>query len=244
MADVLYILGDGAADIDDRPLRWSLRSLAKHARGLGRVIVAGYPPKWLSKEVVVLSIPDEPGCGKQTNIALCAIKAARAAKIEGLYLYSSDDHYLLQDADLRAWPRYFTGDIRNERDGEYGRSLEETRRFLESQGLPSGRRACVHMNTWMDARDLDEAERLVREGARHSRLGIEPACVFNALYEVRGGAGHVLYMHDRKAARARSCETKVKRGRPAFSTTPEAERDPVVVAWMEAHYPAPSRWEK
>jgi len=242
--DVLYVVGRGAKDIDDRPLRWSLRSLAKHARGIGRVIVAGYPPEWLSPEAVAVPVPDEPGMGKQASIALCAIKAARAAGIGGAFLYSSDDHYLLADADLRWWPRYYTGEMETSAVSGHARSLVETRRFLASRGLPSWRRACVHLDTWMDGADLDRAEALVRDGAAVSRLGLEPTCVFNALYEARGGAGHELYMHDRKANAARDCDVKVGRRRPGFSTTPEAERDPGVVAWMEAQFGEKSKWER
>ena len=54
MADVVYILGGGAKAIDDRPLRWSLRSLAKYAANVDRVIVVGQIPKWLSAKALVV----------------------------------------------------------------------------------------------------------------------------------------------------------------------------------------------
>ncbi len=264
--DVVYVVGRGAKDIGDRPLRWSLRSLARHAANVGRVIVAGEPPAWLSDRAVALPIPDEPGFCKQTNIALCAIKAARAAGIDGPFLYSSDDHYFLPNSadpgllrpgqtgdspagkhDLRRWPRYFTGDLPTRGATDYECSLAATRRFLRARGLPSSRRACAHIDTWMDGRDLDEAERLVREGARSSRLGLEPTCVFNALFEARGGGAsgaYVRYTHDLKVRTAADCQFKLDHARPQFSTSPASERDPGVIAWMDEHFPEPSPWER
>lgn len=59
MTDILYILGHGADKIDNVPLRWSLRSLAKHATNVGRVIVAGNIPAWLSDEVVKVPIDED-----------------------------------------------------------------------------------------------------------------------------------------------------------------------------------------
>jgi len=129
----------------------------------------------------------------------------------------------------------------------YERSLAATRRFLRARGLPSSRSAYAHLDTWMDGRDLDEAERLVREGARSSRLGLEPTCVFNALFEERGGGAsgaYVHYSHDLKARTAADCQFKLDHARPQFSTSPASERDPGVIAWMSRHFPDPSPWER
>lgn len=252
--DVLYVVGPGARDIDNRPLRWSLRALARYGRNVGRVIVAGQPPPWLSDKAIALPIPDERGFRKQTNIALVAIKAARLAGLERAFLYSSDDHYLARSADLAAWPRYYTGEIAStavdfiaetgRSPSAYERSLIATRLFLSSQGLPATRRACLHLDTWMDPAFLDRAEELVRRGARSSGIGLEPSCVFNALYEARGGGGHVLYRGDRKIRTAKDCDAKLAAGLPGFSTTPASERSASVVAWMSRHFPEPSPWER
>ena len=286
--DVLYVVGDGSKDIDDLPLRWSLRSLSKYAADIGRVIVAGKPPDWLSDEVVAIYVEDEPGLRKQTNIALCAIKAARAAKLVRPFLYSSDDHYLLPPKptrigfrkseprhDFARWPRYYTGEIpqtaieyicdTGQNPGAYGASLIATRLFLHSQGLVASRRACLHLNTWWDPIDLDKAETLVRRGVKCSPLGLEPSCVFNALWETRRqrknrekgfpvplavkppddcDGGYVNYPADRKIRTVEDIESKIERGLPGFSTTPASERDPDVMAWMNAYYSEPSPWEE
>ena len=87
----------------------------------------------------------------------------------------------------------------------------------------------------------------MREGARSSRLGLEPTCVFNALFESRGGGAsgrYVHYTHDLKAQDAAHCQIKLDRARPGFTTSPEAERSASVVAWMEEHFPEPSPWER
>ena len=81
MTDIVYILGDGAAAIDDRPLRWSLRSLEKFATNVGRVVVCGRIPEWLSDEVVkVPSAETVRKRGKGWNILYGYRDAVEGAK--------------------------------------------------------------------------------------------------------------------------------------------------------------------
>ena len=83
MTDILYIMGHGADGVDNLPLRWSLRSLAKHASNVGRVIVAGHIPKWLSDEVVKFSFDDSNmGSGRQWRILRTEIAAVRGLNLK------------------------------------------------------------------------------------------------------------------------------------------------------------------
>ena len=253
MTDIVYIVGDGAKDIDDRPLRWSLRSLAKHARNVGRVIVVGHIPDWLSAEVV--KVPNEAQWkeSKHWNILDSEIKAVRTLGLDEPFLYSSDDHYLVADADMDAWPRYCKpGELPTEASlrkkgippSMYTMSLLKTRNALSREGL-AVRRYPVHLNTWMDPALVDDVAAFVDKYRRVSVFGLEPQSIWGSLWEKRNpDAKWTAYAHDGKVRRPADVEAKIAAGLPAFSTTDSAERDPKFVAWMDARFPDKSKWEK
>jgi len=263
MTDIVYILGDGAAAIDDRPLRWSLRSLEKFATNVGRVVVCGRIPEWLSDEVVkVPSAETARKRGKGWNILYGYRDAVEGAGLADPFLYSSDDHYLSRPADLDKWPRFVNAGRMGGtllKYGEYaarrGRmpdlyqlSLVKTGDLLRENGLPA-RDVAIHLNTWTDPQDVAPAIALAESAKGRTRFGFEATCVLNALYERRmAQAGetpvYASYWWDAKASSAKDCADKVAKGLPGFSTTPAAERDARVVAWMDAFYNVPSKWER
>lgn len=257
MVDVLYLLGGGACDIDNRPLRWSLRSLAKHAKNVGRVIVCGYIPDWLSDEVVKVDCGPVPGLGKHWNMLNGIHEAAEQAKIEGDFLVSSDDHYLCKDCDLTEWPRYWRGcnlptveyaKRKRGRISDYCKNLIKTSCILNQNGL-STRAACLHLNTWANPVDVNAAWEFANNNKRLTAHGFEPTCLINAMFEKRmAEAGitpeYTAYKNDWKVTAFPDCEQKIKDGLPGFSTTPAAEKDEWLVEWMNNYYSEPSKWEK
>ena len=68
--DIVYVIGGGKSSHGDIEMRMSLRSICKHGIGIGKVIVAGTPPDWLSKEVVQVCVSDCFGY-KHNNILRC-----------------------------------------------------------------------------------------------------------------------------------------------------------------------------
>lgn len=187
MTDVLYIVGQGSKN-GNVELRWSLRALAKHARNLGRVVVAGYPPKWLSKDVVRIRVQDIPGADyKHRNILAAILAAIDCGAVRGKFLYSSDDHYLVKDVDLDSYPVWFKrpklrslADMR--RDGvppsSYRLSLAGTRCALETAGYEAVEYSC-HANTWMDSADAKTVRSVAADGDMLGlRYGYEPTCLF------------------------------------------------------------------
>jgi len=260
--DIVYILGDGAADNGDMPLRWSLRSLEKFGTGIDRIIVCGHIPNWLSDEVVKIPIDrnSEHG-GKSWNILYAYRTAIERAGIFRPFLYSSDDHYLCRPSNMRRWPRYYNKGkwngqlisyaeyIRqyNQLPIRYQVSLFKTYEILRENGL-SCRRACVHLNTWADPEDIYSAIDLAEKYETRTIDGFEPTCLINAFYEKRMAEKGVVstfrpYIHDDKVNTVEDCLEKIKLNVPGFSTSQKAETDPVVIEWMNGFYDRPSRWE-
>ena len=251
MTDVVYVIGGGQAGVDDSlPLRWSLRSLAKHASNVGRVIIVGVIPKWLTKEAIVVPTRlTSLGYGsrdKPWNIMYGYVMAVFRLGLDRPFLCSSDDHYFSAPADLDRWPRYFRGELPTKPSGAgwYSRSLVDTRKLLAAHGL-STRRACLHLNTWADPKDVVSGLAFAERYAQRLPYGAEATCVFNAFYEKRAGSeGFVDYPFDSKVFNAADCQAKVDSGRPQFTTAPSAERRSDVIDWMAREYPDPSPWEQ
>lgn len=257
MTDVLYILGKGADIIDNLPLRWSLRSLEKHASNVGRVVVAGNIPDWLSDEVVKIPIDDQEQSedGKNRRIFSCLVRAVAEAGLLKPFLYSSDDHYFVRAADLDSWPHYCHkdslhtmktfGDKYKRMPSMYELSLIKTRHLLEEENLPASRRCCLHLNTWIDPVDVATAQDIVNRHKTETKYGFEGHCILGALYASRNPKTEwVEYDKDSKVQTTKDITQKLRRRVPQFSTSPKVETDAKVVKKMNALFPEPCKYEK
>lgn len=251
--DVLYVVGTGSGH-DNCELRWSLRSLDMFAENLGRVVVAGYPPEWLSAEVVRVDVPDDPGAAyKHVNIMNCILECCRRGVVRGEFLYSSDDHFLCRQVDLDAYPYFYKSDSLLtaedlERQGRrltpYRQSLAETRVVLEANGYEP-REWSGHVNTHMDAQDAPEVARLVEFARdRGFRMGLEPTCCFMAVRHRRSPVVPT-FRADVKAKAFRTPAEFVAHvgGRDAFSIGDRVFSDPVFAQSMDMTYDEKSRFE-
>lgn len=184
--DVLYVVGKGSKHDNDE-LRWSLRSIEKFGKNLGRVIVAGEPPEWLSGEVIKVGIEDI--CKqKQKNIMNCVLSVIESGIVQGEFLYSSDDHFMTFDMDFDNYPYYIKRELptmekvvnvhdeKKEKFKPYWFSLSETRNVLKRNGYGTIDFS-QHCNTHMHTDDYEEVVRLC-EQKPEAILGYEPTCMF------------------------------------------------------------------
>ena len=237
MTDVLYVVKG-----DSEELRYSLRSLARHGMNVGRVVVAGTDlPRWLSDNVVRVDVPS-PFDRKQKNIMLAVLEAMRRRVMDRPFLYSSDDHYLFDAADLDAFP-WFVRPYGYPKDGAnaYRWSVVEAGRLLAANGLPSSRRLDGHWNTHVDPADLAAVERMVA-GYERSKYGVEPTTLFVGLGLARG-AGSPVERQDCKLKDDSADFAAVARDLGTFSAI-KLERMPRFRAWLGEQFPEPCRWEK
>ena len=171
--DVVYLLGCGSSR-GDAELRWSLRSIAKHARNLGRVVVVGEKPGWVDWTRVEHVPFEEKGPSKHHNMAAKVMAVIDEGVVDRGFLLSSDDHVYIADADFDRYPVYFRGDLKSEAEygdspvSKYRRSLVDTKRVLEEFGYPS---MCFHghVNTHIEPECADAVREMlaVEPGARY-----------------------------------------------------------------------------
>ena len=246
MTDVLYTLGPDSGH-DNQELRWSLRSVAMFGRNVGRVIVAGYPPDWLSDEVVRFPVERPEGLRKDAVIFHNVMSAIDAGVVSWTFLLSSDDHFLTAPCDFDAtplWAREKDGapvsipPYANGRGGnDYRLVLDQTRRVLLAAGYGIAK-TNPHRNTVIDYRLAPELKRL-RDAAPDKSVGIEINCAMgNLRHDVMGVPFRL--MKDWKVRHLRT--DAVAAG--AFSIRDAAFDDPAFVAYMGSLFREPCVYER
>lgn len=106
--DVMYIVGDGSKH-DNFELRHSLRALDKFGRNVGRVIVAGVPPAFLSRKVERVEIAPYDGLpGRNRRIIKNVVEGVLGADLRGDFILGIDDVFLVAPTNLAALPTYIS----------------------------------------------------------------------------------------------------------------------------------------
>lgn len=242
--DVLYVVGPDSGH-ENRELRWSLRSLERFGRNVGRVVVAGYPPGWLAPCVARLPVERRETRSKFRNIFDCVLAAIEDGAVRGEFLYSSDDHFLAAPFDLDATPFYLRAPILPELgrphrgEQKYRAHLENTRNALLACGY-GARETCVHANTRLHAADAAEALRVADASAR-PRLGVETTCVFQ---NVRAAREALPWTVARDVRKGPGFDPEGARRRGIFTCCDENFDEPAFLRFMEAEFGRPSRYEK
>lgn len=139
--DVLFVVDKGR----ERNLRYALRSLDKYGNGIGRVVVAGYPPAWLSDDVIAVPV-EQNYSSPYRNVLYTISRAIDIAGLSGHFLLAHDDFLLIRPTDMFNYPFYFRGyGIYGDEEQKTGmpkfehwkRVLNKTRRCLAHLGLPT-----------------------------------------------------------------------------------------------------------
>ena len=110
--DILYLVGNNTI-CNFADLRFSLRSLEKHGKNVGKVYMCGYIPSFISDAVIKIPVDILPANNqkeKNKNIFRQLVYAVQNSDIgkndDGEFLISMDDHYLLSDVDFENYPYY------------------------------------------------------------------------------------------------------------------------------------------
>ena len=185
--DVLYIVGNRLSQWNNNELRYSLRSIAKNAKGLGRVFIAGYVPEFVDQEAVTCVRVKDQSNVKHVNILRAIDTAIKQTDIgkddDGWFLYSSDDHFYIRETDFAHYPIYWRGEElpkevkKGDGAASYHTTLVSTRKLLEWCGLPTKHMAW-HGNTYFNAALWKEERfQFLLRNAYEMPEGGEPTCM-------------------------------------------------------------------
>lgn len=230
--DAVYILGTGSVD-NNLELRYSLRSMAKHAPWIRKVWVVGSNPEFLSDEVGFIGAGDDFKHTKDANLIHKAVKACKHEGVAEDFLLCSDDQVVTRPVSIGdfepRWLRTWREDDAEWYDQSvWHRRLRETlRRFGEGAKYWQ-----PHIWTPMNKRNLlDMAERYSWQ--------TEESCTIMSLYfnHVRA-AGRKNFDHVYVGANAEMpATTHVAYGEKAF-------KDGAFRAALQSAFPEKCKYER
>lgn len=130
--DILYIAG-GKERETEQMLRFSLRSIAKYGRNVGKVFVCSPEPFDLNVEPIIVPRRYK----EKAKDIMWAIENCMDY-VGDEFLYSSVDHFYVRETDFENYPYYYRGELPTEYGAEsdhYLHHLVDTRNFLKECGL-------------------------------------------------------------------------------------------------------------
>ena len=243
--DILYLVGPDSGH-DNRELRWSLRSVAKFAAPVGRVIVAGYPPEWLSDEVVRFPTPDNQGDYKFVCIQRKLFAALDAGVVTGEFLVACDDHFYSKPFNIDATPFYYRRlclrrfeDTNDDAGGAgYRQCLHETRELLVRNGY-TARDCASHCNFRIRAEDAPAVRALIeKDDGKWKARGIDLGSMF---YNVRWPLDLFDWTFRKDFKLTAFDEAAVATGQ--FSIGDAAFNDPKMMEWFDRELGEPCKYE-
>lgn len=217
--DVLYYIGGGSRH-QNRELRFSLRSLEKHCKDVGKVWIVGNRPPFVAG-VEYLWVEDS---GAWWQNAFYKTMAAIKAGISNDFLLMNDDFYMLKDFEAATYPYYHRGDISENANTQYQQTILNTKRVLQGMGKPF-KHYGVHCPMRINGAKYSQLEKFYKDDS----LPVSARCLYGNLF--CGG---------QKVADCKGVEVKGS-ATGCFSSKDWVGCD--VFKKLKEMYPTPSKWE-
>lgn len=236
--DAVYPLKRGGSNWHDNEIRFSLRSLKKHARNIGRIFVIGHKPDFLEFDDRLIHIPFEDDATPYLNAYRKIRAVCEDDRVSDRFVWMNDDFYLLARFNPDDWLYFHKGDmetlryIRLDNKTMYRKVVRRTYEALKAREMPT-----IHYGGhWpfiyekekflaMDFPELDQGD------------GLLVRCVYGNYYRLPASR-----MRDRVTKRTGKYLTEVIKDRPVFATYskvnwPELEKS------LTKLYPTATEWE-
>lgn len=224
---------------DSTELRYCLRSMDMHMKGVTGLIIIGYaPPGWLKDYTHIRYRDDINQKWSHRNVweKLQTVQ-------EEEFLWSADDVYLLKDFRAKRLPYYFTGPLTDQLTGRnpknpYYATLSNTLDFIGLEAIAYN----THCPIVIDKDRLNAT--MIKMETIEGNLQVTGEVDWNKPY---GYCIKTLYAQGMKGMQIADCKLMAKEqdltGRPWFSTSPTFMRRGGE-RLLKGLYPRPSRWEK
>lgn len=165
--DVLYVVGSGSMH-NNEELRYSLRSLAKMAKNIGKVYIVGECPSFIDRDKVTHIPCADMYNRKCKNIWKKVLMAIENSDIGNEFLMSSDDIFHIKEQDLDNYPYYWKNGAQvsvpaSMRNTSMWAIIQECRKLLTKYNYPLwdyGGGHCLHH---MDKSILLNMPKITRE---------------------------------------------------------------------------------
>lgn len=110
-------------------LRYCLRSIEQYLSGVGNVFIVGYCPEWVDNVIHIPVDEDPRNRFRDRNIMTKMSIACRDDRVSDNFLMVHDDHFLLSDYEVAAFPYYHMGPLVPS-DSQYGKTKQNTLSLL------------------------------------------------------------------------------------------------------------------
>lgn len=234
--DVLYIVGNGSL-YGDEELRYSLRSLDKFGRNVGRLFITGKCPAFVDQTKVTFLPELDIGC-PAINHWWKVDQTFRKTDIGDRALLMYDDIFFCKPTDLANYPWRWRGELPDMRpEGEYRKSLFNAHEFLFKRNLPvlnyELHQPCIYEKDKFLSMEKDFEE------LKLSDVGMVPRSV----YANRFVEGKTKHMEDLKIRAFVDNVDNLIKDRDCFSIADDCLDGPVQL-WLDKNLPERSQWEK
>lgn len=138
--DAVYMLGS-ESKLDDWELRYSLRSIEKHYKGLQRVWIVGHLPQWV-QGIKHVAQGDPYKSNKDANLISKIVRLGYESELSEDFIMMSDDHILLKDCERADFRPYYNKDMKPMKKGDFDKNkwaqrLRRSRDTLIEKGYPA-----------------------------------------------------------------------------------------------------------
>ena len=236
--DVLYIVGNGSL-YGDEELRYSLRSLDKFGRNVGRLFITGKCPSFVDQTKVTFLPELDIGC-PAINHWWKVDQTFRKTDIGDRALLMYDDIFFCKPVDCAKYPWRWRGLLPIERpEGEYRRSLYNAGAWLQKNNYPlinyGLHQPCIYEKDKFLSMEKDFEE------LKLSDVGMSPRSVYaNRFVEGKTKTEH---MEDLKIRSSVDNVDNLLKHRDCFSIADDCLDGPVQL-WLDKNLPERSQWEK
>ena len=249
--DILYVIGTGSMN-KNAEIKYSLRTLEAHCKGVGRVVISGDIPNFIGRKATLVPCHDTSVYGKHWNMLHKIKEGIVKGKLDRPFLFSCDDHFFTADTDLRKWPQrlraehiYTQEEWESENGrpcGKYQRSVAATGKVLRAAGLPDVN-TVWHGDMWIDPSYLGDVLELAQRNKHTSIYGLEPMMLFEAFMHRDGKDGTLVPIE--KDVKASSFEDAMRYAdeQGCFSTSDRAWVDGRLEKWFNHVFPNKSKYE-
>jgi hypothetical protein len=128
MTDIVIPLNNRSTQ-HNLELRYCLRSIEMHLKGVGNIFIIGYCPEWVQNVTHIPYEEDPRNRFRDRNIMNKMMIACKDRRVSDDFLMVHDDHFLLADYDAGTFP-YYHMSLMNDGQGQYGYTKENTRTLL------------------------------------------------------------------------------------------------------------------
>ena len=235
--DVLYIIGNGSL-YGNVELQYSLRSLDKFGKNVGRVFITGECPDFIDREKVTFLPELDIGC-RAINHWWKVDQTFRKTDIGDRALLMYDDIFFCKNVNLAKYPWRWRDilPLTVRPDGQYRRTLYNAGVWLQKRMLPC-LNYCLHQPC------IYEKEKFLSLSDDFEELKLsDVAMSVRCIYANKFVTEKTEHMDDLKIRAYVADLEKLIADRDCFSIADDCFEGPVE-DWLKKTLPEKSRWEK